>query len=313
MDGLKRWITCALAALWLMAGVALAESAPDVIPEPTGAPAFEFIDPGEVPAADAPEETLPAADAPEETAPAVDVPEEMLPAADAPEEMVPSVVMQIEREKIQLPLSGVRIGIDPGHQARGNAQKEAVAPNSSQTKAKVSSGTSGVATGVAEYVTVLEISLKLRDALESQGAEVYMTRETHDVDLSNQQRAQMMNALEVDLVLRIHCDGAENRSKHGIALYCSRSNSIAGESYRAAECILPRVCEATGASNNGIVSNDNYTGQNWSTVPCIMVECGFMSNPDEDRLLNDEDYQWKLAAGLTDGIIDYIVQRDGGQ
>ena len=123
----------------------------------------------------------------------------------------------------------------------------------------------------------------------------------------------MMNALEVDLVLRIHCDGAENRSKHGIALYCSRSNSIAGESYRAAECILPRVCEATGASSNGIVSNDNYTGQNWSTVPCIMVECGFMSNPDEDRLLNDENYQWKLAAGLTDGIIDYIKQRDGGQ
>ena len=209
----------------------------------------------------------------------------------------------------RLPLSGVKIGIDPGHQACGNGAQETIAPNSTQTKAKVSSGTSGVATGRAEYITVLEIALKLRDALVSQGAEVYMTRETHDVDISNQQRAKMMNELGVDLVLRIHCDGVENHSKHGITLYCSRSNSIADESYRAAEAILPRVCEVTGASNNGIVQNDNYTGQNWSTVPCLMVECGFMSNPDEDILLNDESYQWLLARGLTEGVIDYIGSR----
>ena len=41
-----------------------------------------------------------------------------------------------------------------------------------------------------------------------------------------------------------------------------------------------------------------------------MVECGFLSNPDEDVLLNDGDYQWQIAAGLTNGIIDYIRQRD---
>lgn len=213
----------------------------------------------------------------------------------------------------RLPLQGVKIGIDPGHQQRGNNGRETVAPNSNETKAKVTGGTSGVASGVPEYVLNLEIAFKLRDALQSQGAEVVMTRETHDVDISNQERARMMNDYGVDLVLRIHCDGAENRSKHGVALYCSRSNSIAAESYRVAEAILPRVCEATGAQDNGIVSNDNYTGQNWSTVPCIMVECGFLSNPDEDWLLNDEDYQWKIATGLTNGIMDYIALRDGGQ
>lgn len=226
-------------------------------------------------------------------------------------ETVPSVVLRLVEEK--LPLTGVKIGIDPGHQARGNNEKETVAPGSNEKKAKVTSGTSGAATGIAEYVTNLEISLKLRDALVSQGAEVYMTRETHDVDISNQERAKLMNGYGVDLVLRIHCDGAENKSKHGIALYCSRSNAIAEESYRAAEAILPVLCEATGAQNNGIVSNDNYTGQNWSEVPCLMVECGFLSNADEDRLLNDEDYQWKLATGLTNGIIAYIQQRDGVQ
>ena len=175
----------------------------------------------------------------------------------------------------------------------------------------MSSGTSGRKTRIPEYVTVLEIAFKLRDALEAEGAEVKMTRETHDVDISNQERAKLMNDLGVDLVLRIHCDGVESRSKRGIALYCSRSNSIAGESYRAAEAILPAVCDATGAKANGIVSNDNYTGQNWSTVPCLMVECGFSSNPEEDVLLNSEDYQWKLAEGLTQGIVDYIAARDG--
>lgn len=251
-------------------------------------------------------------------------PEELLPEgseASMPEavetiapddgETVPSVVLKLVEEK--LPLTGVKIGIDPGHQAHGNNEKETVAPGSNEKKAKVTSGTSGAATGIAEYVTNLEISLKLRDALVSQGAEVYMTRETHDVDISNQERAKLMNGYGVDLVLRIHCDGAENKSKHGIALYCSRSNAIAEESYRAAEAILPVLCEATGAQNNGIVSNDNYTGQNWSEVPCLMVECGFLSNADEDRLLNDEDYQWKLATGLTNGIIAYIQQRDGVQ
>ena len=227
-------------------------------------------------------------------------------AAPAP---VPSVVMKLVEEA--KPLAGIKIGIDPGHQAKGNNQKETVAPNSKKTKPKVSSGTSGVKTHIPEYKTVLEISLKLREALELKGAEVYMTRETHDVDISNQERAKMMNGYGVDLVLRIHCDGVDNHSKHGIALYCSRSNSIAAESYRACEAILPAVCEATGAKNNGIVSNDNYTGQNWSTVPCLMVECGFASNPDEDVLLNSEDYQWLLARGLTQGIIDYIEARDG--
>ena len=227
-------------------------------------------------------------------------------AAPAP---VPSVVMKLVEEA--KPLTGIKIGIDPGHQAKGNNQKETVAPNSKKTKPKVSSGTSGVKTHIPEYKTVLEISLKLREALELKGAEVYMTRETHDVDISNQERAKMMNGYGVDLVLRIHCDGVDNHSKHGIALYCSRSNSIAAESYRACEAILPAVCEATGAKNNGIVSNDNYTGQNWSTVPCLMVECGFASNPDEDVLLNSEDYQWLLARGLTQGIIDYIEARDG--
>ena len=209
-------------------------------------------------------------------------------------------------EAPELRLAGVRIGIDPGHQAHANSQKEAVAPGSKTMKAKVSSGTAGCKTGIAEYVTVLEIAFKLRDALEAQGAEVYMTRESHDVDISNQERAIMMNDLGVDLVLRIHCDGSEKRKTHGIGMYVNATGDIAEESLRAAHCLMPAMCEATGAREFGIYQFDTYTGLNWSTVPCILVECGFMSNPEEDVLLNTPEYQQKLADGMVEGVAAYM-------
>ena len=74
------------------------------------------------------------------------------------------------------------ICIDPGHQAKGNSQTEQVGPNSGSYKAKVSSGTAGIATKKPEYELNLEASLKLKHILESRGYKVYMTRESHDVD-----------------------------------------------------------------------------------------------------------------------------------
>ena len=205
-----------------------------------------------------------------------------------------------------LRLTGIKIGIDPGHQARGNSQKEAIAPGSSEMKAKVSSGTEGVKTHVAEYVVNLDISLQLRDALEALGAEVYMTRETNDVDISNQERATMMNELEVDLVLRLHCDGAESSGPNGIALYIRESGANADLCEEAANALLPAMVEATGARNNGIRKSDYYTGLNWSIVPSILVEMGFMSNPEEDLKLNDPAYQAKLVEGMVEGSCAYV-------
>ena len=205
-----------------------------------------------------------------------------------------------------LRLSDVKIGIDPGHQLKQNSEREAIAPGSSETKPKVSSGTAGVRTGVAEYQVNLDVSLQLRDALEALGCEVYMTRETNDVDISNRERALMMNELGVDLVLRIHCNGAENSGAHGIGLYVTKTGDIAEASLQAAEAILPRLIEATGAREDGIFRRDTYTGQNWSTVPCVMVEMGFMSNPDEDERLSDPDYQQKLVTGMVEGICDWL-------
>ena len=123
------------------------------------------------------------------------------PAADASATPTADATAVPTPEPTETPrLYGLRIGIDPGHQEHANSDREPVAPNSSETKAKVASGTSGVSTGVPEYITNLEIALKLRDALEAQGCEVYMTRETNDVDISNMERAEMMNGLGLSLI-----------------------------------------------------------------------------------------------------------------
>ncbi|NLD59252.1 MAG: N-acetylmuramoyl-L-alanine amidase [Clostridiales bacterium] len=203
-------------------------------------------------------------------------------------------------------LSGVKIGIDPGHQAKQNSQLEAIAPGSSEKKAKVSSGTSGRATGVAEHVVNLEVSLKLRDALEALGCEVFLTRETEDVDISNQERAIMMNELGVDLVLRIHCNGSTNTKANGIGLYIRKTGTNADECLRAAEALMPAMIAATGANEDGIFRRDTYTGLNWSEVPSILVEMGFMSNREEDLKLNDPAYQDKLVSGMVEGICAYM-------
>lgn len=213
-----------------------------------------------------------------------------------------------EAEETPVPgrLTGLKIGIDPGHQEKGNNEKETISPRSKEKKPKVASGTRGRETGIPEYVTVLEISMKLRDALLKEGAEVLMTRETHDVNISNQERAIMMNDWGADLVLRIHCDGSTKKSANGIGLFVNKSYDISAESKKAAQAILPRMVEATGAKQRAVYERDTYTGLNWSEVPCILVECGYLTNPDEDVRLNDPDYQQLLAEGMVEGICDYF-------
>jgi len=203
-------------------------------------------------------------------------------------------------------LAGYVIGIDPGHQGQANYDKEPIAPGSSEMKTKVSSGTQGVSTRIPEYEVNLQVSLKLKAALEAEGATVIMTRETNDVDISNMERAVMCNEAGCDIVLRIHCNGAEDRSVNGIGLYVRATGACAEESYAASEVILPAMAEATGARAQGIFRRDTYTGLNWSEVPCILVEMGYMSNPEEDEKLCSGEYQDLLVYGMVEGLCGYF-------
>lgn len=206
-------------------------------------------------------------------------------------------------------LAGIRIGLDPGHQARGNSSQEPVAPGSSEMKAKVSSGTQGVASGVPEYAVNLQVALKLRELLQDAGAEVIMTRDTNDVDISNSERAQMMNDAGVDLVVRIHCNGENDSSRTGAFILVpsgSYTTAIQEKSRQAAEAVLPAFIESTGANSLGYSERSDQTGFNWSSVPVINIEMGHMSNAGEDQKLVSEAYQDLCAQGIANGLRAYF-------
>ena len=205
-----------------------------------------------------------------------------------------------------LPLYGLKIGIDPGHQLKGDSGKEPVAPGSSETKARVAVGTRGVSTGRPEHEVDLEIALKLKELLEEMGALVLMTRETADVNISNVERAEMMNRWGADCTLRIHCDGAMDHSINGMAMYVRLSGDKAEESYELARCLLSAMGGTTGAKQRGVFKRNTYSGLNWSKVPAVLIECGYMSNPEEDSLLSTPEYQEKLALGMALGLMDYF-------
>jgi len=204
------------------------------------------------------------------------------------------------------PLSGISIGIDPGHQARGNYKKEPIAPGSRVKKYKVAAGGRGIVTRIPEHATNLAVSLMLRDELKALGADVYMTRTKGNVNISNAARAQMMNKLGVDLVLHLHCDDAKNKSKHGIAIYVRGKGAKKKEIGAAAKYILKNMVNATGAKSNGIHYGNEYTGLNWSKVPAVLIEMGYLSNRKEDVLLNSPEYQKLLVDGMVEGIESYV-------
>jgi len=200
--------------------------------------------------------------------------------------------------------------IDPGHQAHGNSDHEPIGPGSTTTKPKVTGGTSGIETGIAEYEVTLQIAMNLKRQLEAAGVKVVMTRETNDVDISNAERAAISNEAGADLFVRVHCDGNPNSDVCGISTLYPASNqwtsSFAAESKRAAGLVQSGMVAATGADSRGLIARDDISGFNWSKVPVVLVECGFMSNPVEDKLLTSPHYQDKLVSGIADGIEEFL-------
>lgn len=201
--------------------------------------------------------------------------------------------------------------IDPGHQGRGDSTTEPNGPGSATMKARVAGGTHGTTTGVYEYELTLAISQQLQTELQNRGYTVYMTRMSHDVNISNMERAQYATSVGADIAVRIHANGAENASVSGaMALAPSSSNPyisyLSGSSWNLSQCILNSYCQATGMRNQGVTGSDTMTGINWSTVPVTILEMGYMTNPTDDTNMENPSYQSQMVQGIANGIDAYF-------
>ena len=204
--------------------------------------------------------------------------------------------------------------IDPGHQGSwvDMSAQEPMAPGSSQTKNKATTGTSGNYSKVPEYQVNLEVSLVLQKELASRGYKVVMTREDNDKAISNKERAEFATSANADITIRIHANSDNSPSAAGALTMAPTSSNtyldkdIIEKSNTLASCVIDSYCNATGLANKGVISADNLTGTNWSTIPVAVLEMGFMSNQKDDLYITDSANHETMARGIADGIDAYF-------
>ncbi|QWH19698.1 N-acetylmuramoyl-L-alanine amidase [Bacillus mycoides] len=200
--------------------------------------------------------------------------------------------------------------IDPGHQQKANLNLEPIGPGATTQKYKVTDGTTGVVTKKRESVLVLEMAFILKEKLEAKGIQVLMTRTSHEVDISNKERATFANDHKANLFLRLHADGSENPNQSGFAVLTPAEGNqytkeIYAESFQVSQTIVNKMRENHQVKVNGIKFRDDLSGFNWSKVPGVLLELGFMSNPEEDKKLSDPQYVNSLLQSVTDSVDEY--------
>ncbi len=238
---------------------------------------------------------------------------EITPEVQPPEEIMAE---EIKAEDIPIPELDDRspvIVIDAGHQRYANKEQEPIGPGATTTKKKVSGGTYGRFTGLKEYELNLIVAMKLKEELLARGYQVVMIRETHDINISNIERARVANNIQADAFVRIHANGSGNPADNGAFTICQTPENVyIGDRYveyrKLADCILTGFRVATGCVTQEVMETDKMSGINWAQVPTTILEMGHMTNETEDRLMATEEYQNKMVQGIANGLDMFFAE-----
>ena len=162
---------------------------------------------------------------------------------------------------------------------------------------------------ILEKNTNLQISAKLQAILEQSGAFVINTR-VQDEALGERKRSDMRSRREVadtgkaDIMISIHQNSFPDERARGAQVFYY---NLSEESKRLAECIQSELKDFVQTSNHREPkANSSYYILKATSIPAVIVECGFLSNPEERRDLDDPEYQERIAWGIYLGILKYF-------
>lgn len=200
---------------------------------------------------------------------------------------------------VSLPVSGKTIVIDAGH---GKPDEGAESSN-----------------GTTEAETNLKIALKLQNLLEQSGSSVVLTRSDenaiYDIDSKTlrqkkvsdiHNRVKIGNESSADIFVSIHLNKIPQQQYDGWQTFYNANSS---EGQKLAVSIQNNLNDAIQRENNRVAKTiDNIYIIKHVEIPTTIVECGFLSNPDEEKLLLKDEYQNRLAWGIYNGIIDYFYE-----
>ena len=190
------------------------------------------------------------------------------------------------------PLRGKIIAVDAGH---GGADPGAV----------------GV-TGVVEKEINLILAEKLKTQLEAKGAVVIMTRSADRVfsDIKKEElehRAELVKKSKAELFLSLQCNAVPNSELHGAQTFYHPDSE---QGKNLAEAIQKRFKTKLKNTDREALTLDSAYIMRLLDIPAVMVEVGFLSNPEEGALLKDDDYREKVIAAIYGGIYDYYKMKD---
>ncbi|MBX7066186.1 MAG: N-acetylmuramoyl-L-alanine amidase [Parachlamydiales bacterium] len=158
-------------------------------------------------------------------------------------------------------------------------------------------------------ITLLTARL-VKQYLEQLGYHVVMTRST-DNFISLPRRVEIAKQAQGNIFVSVHYNSSRSPEAKGIEVFffdSKENKNRANASKKLADSILSRLIRKTDANSRGVKKGNFYVIRETS-MPAVLVEGGFISNPKERALLKSRDYQEKIAQGIADGIDGYFKAR----
>ena len=173
-------------------------------------------------------------------------------------------------------------------------------------------GATGVKTGVSESELNLKYACTLRDLCQDFGIGVVMTRSNmnglYEETASNKKRSEMekrrkiINSSNADLMISLHMNSFPLPSCSGAQIFYAKDSE---SGFNLAKSVQTSVCQSFDNARDYVTVGD-YFVLNVSAMPAVLVECGFLSNPEEEKNLLDETYRQNFCYALLAGILSYF-------